>query len=91
VKREIIAYIAEEILGEDAPSDLAEDTPLLSSGLLDSLSVEQLLLYLEDEHGVVFVESDYSAENFETVSAIEALVRRRLPAAPLDGGAARPA
>jgi acyl carrier protein len=91
VKREIIAYISEEILGEDAPPDLAEDTPLLSSGLLDSLSVEQLLLYLEDEHGVAFDESDYSAENFETVNAIEALVRRRLEAGSVDDGSVRPA
>jgi acyl carrier protein len=91
VKREIIAYIADEILGEDAPPDLAEDTPLLSSGLLDSLSVEQLLLYLEDELGVAFAESDYSAENFETVNAIEALVRRRLEAGPIDDDEARSA
>jgi acyl carrier protein len=91
VKREIIAYIAEEILGEDAPPNLAETTPLLSSGLLDSLSVEQLLLYLEDEYGVTFDESDYSAENFETVDAIETLVRRRLEAGSVGDGAERPA
>jgi hypothetical protein len=53
--------------------------------------VEQLLLYLEDEHGVAFAESDYSAENFETVNAIEALVRRRLEAGPIDDDEARSA
>lgn len=84
----IIAYIADDILGEDAPPDLAHDTPLLSTGLLDSLSVEQLLLFLEDEHGVEFDESDYSAENFETVDAIVGLLRRKLGAVPMDGTAA---
>jgi acyl carrier protein len=71
----ILAYLAGEILCEDAPPDLDADTPLLSSGLLDSLAVEQLLLFLEDELGVAFEESDYSAEHFETVAAIEELVR----------------
>jgi acyl carrier protein len=58
VRNLIIRYIADEILGEDAPA-ITERTPLLSSGLLDSLSVEQLLLYLEDELGVEFDETDY--------------------------------
>ncbi len=87
----IRAYIVEQILEEDtAPPDLADDTPLLSSGLLDSLAVEQLLLFLEDEHGVKFEESDYSVENFETIAAIHDLLRRKLadlptePAAPDD-------
>lgn len=80
MKERIIAYIAEEILGEDAPAGLTEKTPLLSSGLLDSLSVEQLLLFLEDELGVQFDETDYATENFETVAAIEGLLRRKLDA-----------
>jgi acyl carrier protein len=79
VKERIAAYIAQDILGEDAPADLRSDTPLLSSGLLDSLAVEQLLLFLEDELGVSFEEADYSAENFETIDAIDRLVRRKAP------------
>lgn len=81
MKDRIIAYIAEEILGEDTPAGLNARTPLLSSGLLDSLSVEQLLLFLEDELGVQFDEDDYATENFETVDAIDALLRRKLDAA----------
>jgi acyl carrier protein len=76
VKELIIAYIADEILGEEAPA-ITEYTSLLSSGLLDSLSVEQLLLYLEDELGVEFHDADYSAENFETVAAIGDLLLRK--------------
>jgi acyl carrier protein len=82
VKERISAYILEEILGDDAPASLSDDTPLLSSGLLDSLAVEQLLLFLEDELGVAFEESDYSAENFETLDAIDRLVRQKTSAAP---------
>ncbi len=82
MKEKITAYILEEILGEDAPASLAHDTPLLSSGLLDSLAVEQLLLFLEDELGIAFEESDYSAENFETLDAIDRLIQRKASATP---------
>ena len=82
----IIAYIAHEILGDDAPA-ITERTPLLSSGLLDSLSVEQLLLYLEDELGVEFEDTDYAVENFETVAAIEGLIRRKTGASAPGGDA----
>ncbi|HEY7661408.1 MAG TPA: acyl carrier protein [Actinomycetota bacterium] len=83
----IHAYIRDEILGEDAPSDLADDTPLLSSGLMDSLAVEQLLLFLEDEYRVRFEDADYSVENFETVIAIEELLRRKQTPAAAGGSA----
>ena len=87
----IVGYILEEILGEDAPDELTSETPLLSSGLLDSLAVEQLLLYLEDELGVRFEDADYSAENFETVAAIEALLRRKTDGVVLDAASGDPA
>ncbi len=90
MKEAIAAYIAEEILGDETPTDLTHDTPLLSSGLLDSLSVEQLLLFLEDEIGVPFEEDDYSAENFETIDAIDRLVQRKMGSAASDRSGGNP-
>ena len=67
----ILNYIREDILGEDTPPDLTAQTPLLSSGLVDSLGVEQLVLFLEEELGVEFEDPDLSAANFNTVASIE--------------------
>jgi acyl carrier protein len=89
VKQTIISYITDEILGEDAPPDLVDDTPLLSSGMLDSLCVEQLLVFLEEELGVEFDESDYTAENFETINAMVDLLHRKLGEGSMDGAASR--
>ncbi len=66
----IRGFVVNEILGEEAPPDLSDDTPLLSSGLVDSLDLEQLLWFVEDEFGVEFAESDLTVENFETVARI---------------------
>jgi acyl carrier protein len=72
-------YIVDELLGEDAPPDLTDDTPLLASGLVDSLGLEQLLFFLEDGFGVELDDEDLSAENFQTIASIQALLRRKLP------------
>lgn len=74
----IRGFLVDELLGEDAPPDFSDDTPLLSSGLVDSLDLEQLLWFFEDEFGVEFAEADLTVENFETVARIDHLLRRRL-------------
>lgn len=56
-------------------------TPLLSSGLLDSLGVLQLVTFLAEELGVEIGEDDFSEENFATVGALLALVARKRSAA----------
>ncbi|MGQ0670784.1 MAG: acyl carrier protein [Actinomycetota bacterium] len=81
----ILNYIREDILGEGTPPDLTAQTPLLSSGLMDSLGVEQLVLFLEEELGVEFDDPDLSAANFNTVASIERLVQRTLSSAAGDG------
>jgi acyl carrier protein len=75
LSRSIRAVIQEIV--DDPSLRLANDTPLLSSGLIDSVGVEQLMVWLEDELGVGFYDEDYSVENFDTVDAIEALTRLR--------------
>lgn len=54
--------------------DLDPSTPLLSSGLVDSLSVVVLLDALESAYGVVIDESVIAIETFDTPTQILALV-----------------
>jgi acyl carrier protein len=67
-----------DILGDKAPSRLGDDEPLLSSGLIDSLAVEQLLYFVEDKYEIELDERDLSAANFETIGAMAAFVREKL-------------
>lgn len=52
-------------------------TPLLSSGLLDSLAILQLVAFLADELGVEVGDEDFTEENFATLGALLALVARK--------------
>jgi len=58
-------------------ADLTPDTPLLSSGVLDSLGILQLMGFLGDELGIEIGEDDFTMENFETIGALAAFVARR--------------
>lgn len=55
----------------DPAADPAPDESLFDSGLLDSFTLNDLILGLEEEFHVSVPDSDISARKFETVSKIE--------------------
>ncbi len=57
-------------------AEVAADTDLLDSGLLNSLLLTDLILHVEQHYGVQFDDRDVSPGNFRSVSAIVALVLR---------------
>jgi len=69
-------YIAEEIL-KDPTLDIADDEPLISSGLVDSFSLVDLGLFIEKTFGVRLHDSELNADTFDTLSALTALIAAR--------------
>ena len=49
------------------------DDPL-ENGLLDSLAIEQLITFMEDEFDLEFDDEELIAENFASVATVAALV-----------------
>jgi acyl carrier protein len=65
----IIAYIKEEISIEPFQNiDINED--LLGSGILDSLGMMRLVVFLEKEYKIKIGPEDMTVENFNTVQSI---------------------
>ena len=60
-----------------AGSDLAPGTPLLASGLLDSLAILQLMMLVSDELDVEIGDEDFTEEGFETVGSLVAMIARK--------------
>ena len=77
MKESIIEYIRDEYL-EDDDMDLDADTPLISSGIVDSFSMVSLKMYLEDEYDITMTDEEASTEAFDTVNSIVELVSRKL-------------
>ena len=74
-------YISREFVRDPALLPLADETPLLDSGILDSLSLLRLVVFLEERFGITMGEADLLPENFANVKTICAYLRARQPGA----------
>lgn len=56
--------------------DIEQNTPLISTGLIDSLHVAQLLVLLGKEYGMVINTRDVGTDNFDTPRQIEKFLKK---------------
>jgi acyl carrier protein len=71
IEKELIAFIASIA---ETPVDVDRDTDLLGLGVLDSLMVTDLVLFMESSYGVALRPRDISPTNFRRVSRMAELV-----------------
>lgn len=57
--------------------ELAPDTRLITSGLIDSFHRVDLALFIEDEYGVRIDDTELNGEVFDTLEQLEALINQR--------------
>ncbi|KPJ63835.1 hypothetical protein AMJ44_13885 [candidate division WOR-1 bacterium DG_54_3] len=69
MKEELIEYIKEEFV-EDPDEEIDDTTPLISSGLIDSLSIVSLVAFIDKKFGVKIPDEKGVVENFETINKI---------------------
>lgn len=72
---QLLAFI--EGLGVELNTDLKEDTPLLTSGLFDSLALFRLVQWIEQEVGAPLDPTTFDiVEEWNTVTDILAFIRQ---------------
>jgi len=76
MKEAILEYIRNEYLDDDEDVDLDENTPLISSGIVDSFSMVSLKRFLEKKYSISIPDADASPQAFDNVNSIIALVNR---------------
>jgi acyl carrier protein len=69
MKEELIAYIMKEFV-EDPDQEIDETTLLISSGLIDSLSIVSLVAFIDKKFGVKIPDEKGTVDNFETITKI---------------------
>ena len=74
LEQKIKAHILEEFLPGENPDELTTSTPLLSSGVLDSIAAIKLVDYIELTYGVELEAHEISADYLDTVSQVAQLV-----------------
>lgn len=81
MSEDVRAVIREYIAGSPilrSPGELTDSTPLAAYGILDSIAVLELVLFLETRFGVEFSTRDLDRRRLETIERIESLVRAKL-------------
>jgi len=73
----VLNYVKKEYL-EDEDEDISYDTPLISSGYVDSFSMVSLLVFLENKFKIKIPPSKATPEAFDTVNSIVTLVNQHL-------------
>lgn len=71
---EIKAYILGEFLPGEDPDTLQPTTPLMTTGILDSLATLKLITFLEQTYDVQIKAHEADEEHFNTLASIQDLV-----------------
>lgn len=78
MKDVILDYVKNEYLDEDEAEEtgLDENTPLISSGIVDSFSMVSLKRFLEKKYSIAIPDEEATPDAFNTVASIVDLVKR---------------
>lgn len=69
-------HIAEKII-KQPNRVITSDEPIISSGLIDSFSLMDLALYVEDTFGVRIDDTELNAATFDTLDQLANLIQSR--------------
>ena len=76
MKEEIRAFITANMI-HDPNYPLQDDEPLITGGLIDSFSLVELALFIEQNFGVHLDDFELTADNMDTLASILAFVEAR--------------
>jgi len=81
IKQQVRQFVS-EILPDGKMSNVGDDTPLRTSGILDSMGLLRLVSLVEERFGIEVEAYEASIENFDRIDDIAAFVERKLTARP---------
>ena len=78
MKETILEYIVDEYLDDDDDEEVGFDSPLISSGIVDSFSMVSLKVFLEKKFKIKLPDDEATPDAFDTVDSICVLVNKHL-------------
>jgi acyl carrier protein len=80
IKSQIHQFILAKVLSGEDPVNLTETTPLVSGGIIDSINVLKVGLFLEKAFSIKIAPEDLAnPENIETIASMTRLVMSKVP------------
>jgi acyl carrier protein len=73
-KRAVKDFILREFLPGEDPTELQDDTPLITGGILDSIATLKLVAFLEEQFGISIAAHEADVDHLNTLNDIASLV-----------------
>jgi acyl carrier protein len=74
-------FIKAQVLGPNDERVLERDAALVSTGILDSVSVLKLLVFIEERFSVSIADEELTPAHFETIGSIASFIDGKTKAA----------
>ena len=74
IKASVKSFILNEYLPGEDPAALTDMTPLMTTGILDSIAVLKVVNFLESQFGITIEPHEAVVENLNTISDMAELV-----------------
>lgn len=81
IKTELKSFLLNEYLPGEDPAALTDTTPLMTTGILDSIAVLKMVTFLEERFEITIDPHEAVVENLNTLSDMERLVLSKAAAA----------
>lgn len=79
-KHQLREFIEKALASQGDGAGFADDEPLFSSGRLDSFTMMNLVMHLEQTAGIDFSSTEFDIDLVDSIDAIESLVDAQAPA-----------
>lgn len=70
IREKVRSYILTEFLPGEDPTELTDESPLITGGILDSIATIKLVSYLEESFEVQFQAHEVTIDHLDTIDRI---------------------
>jgi acyl carrier protein len=77
IEEMIRTYIAQNILFSGDGYPYSDDASFLNEGIIDSMNVLELVMFVENNYGITVEDQDIVPDNFDSISKLAAYIRRK--------------
>ncbi|MGO8902241.1 MAG: acyl carrier protein [Isosphaeraceae bacterium] len=81
IEKVVHSYILNEFLPGEDPRELTDRTPLITGGILDSITTLKLVVFLEEHFGIMVEAHEAGVEHLDSIGQIARLIAAKKQAA----------
>lgn len=78
IRQQVRNFIYTELFDGEIPQDFTDDTPLISSRLMDSIVTLYMVNHFEEQFNIVFEAHEVSVDNLDTVNIFVKFIAAKL-------------